>query len=259
MAQISTNTRKDLFIHIAIICTLIAIFFLGFFFIYLPFSTNHGQSVTVPDVRKMNIETLEDYLDERSLDYVVNDCTFVANTPPLTVISQYPLPGSKVKEGRKIYVTIVSRSAPIIKMPKLTDMTRKSAEMLMKSVGLELGNFTYVADVAQNSVLKQLYNGREIAPGENVAKGSRIDLWIGNGLGEVLFSAPSVIGLSPDEAEIQIIGADLKVGQKIFVKAEPGQLPGTIVKQNPTEGTQVRMGQIIDIWITEGGEEEENP
>lgn len=250
MTKISTSTRKDLFIHIGIIVSFIAIVFLGFFFLYLPLSTNHGQSVTVPDLRKMNVEKLEDYLDSRDLNYEVSDCTFVALTPPLTVISQYPQPGSKVKEGRKIYVTVVSRTAPMIKMPKLTDMTKKSAEMLMKSVGLEPGTIRYDNDIAQNSVLKQYFEGREIEPGQSIAKGSKIDLVIGNGLGEVFFPAPSVVGMGIEDAFVQIVGADLKVGQKMTVPATEGQAPGTVVKQNPEEGQKVRTGDVIDIWVT---------
>jgi beta-lactam-binding protein with PASTA domain len=148
MAKISTQSRTDLFIHIGIIVSLLLVLFLGFFFVYLPFTTNHGEAITVPDLKKKNVEELEDFLGDRDLRYEV-DCTFVTNAPPLTIISQYPLPGSKVKEGRKIYVTVVSRTAPLIKMPKLTDMTHRSAQMLLKSVGLEEGNISYVPDMAQ--------------------------------------------------------------------------------------------------------------
>lgn len=248
MAKISTQSRKDLFIHIGIILSLIAVLFLGFFFIYLPFTTNHGESITVPDLRKMNVEELESYLDSRDLRFEVSDCTFVANREPLTVISQYPQPGSKVKENRKIYITVVSRTAPLIKMPKLTDMTRRSAEMLLKSVGLELGSLTYVPDLAQNAVLKQLYNGREITPGQPIAKGSKIDLEVGDGQGNNTFSSPDLVGMQLEEAKFQIIGAGLKTGQIIEV-SDNTQAPGTIVRQNPEAGNKIRVGDVIDLWV----------
>ena len=111
MAKISTQSRSDLFIHLGIIICSILVLFLGFFFIYLPFTTNHGEAITVPDLKKMNVMELEDFLDSRDLRYEVSDCTFVAGVTPLSVLAQYPLPGAKVKDGRKIYVTIVSNSA----------------------------------------------------------------------------------------------------------------------------------------------------
>ena len=262
MAKISTQSRKDLLIHIGIIVSLLLVIFLGFFFIYLPFTTNHGEAITVPDLKKMNVESLEDFLGERDLRYEV-DCTFVTNVPALTIISQYPLPGAKVKEGRKIYVTVVSKTAPLIKMPKLTDMTHRSAQMLLKSVGLAEGNISYVPDMAQNAVLRQMYNGKEILPGQPIPKGSKVDLELGEGLGTAQFEAPSVIGMPLDEAKIAIIGAGLKVGQQMEVKAEEGQAAGSIVRQNPDAGANVRIGDVIDLWVTpqsqEPTENEENP
>jgi beta-lactam-binding protein with PASTA domain len=249
MAKISTNSYRDLLTHIGITVALILVFFLGFFFVYLPFTTNHGESVTVPDVQKMDVRKIGDFLGERDLNYEVSDCTFVTSLPPLAVISQYPKPGSKVKEGRKIYVTVVMQTVPVIKMPKVTDMSHKSAEMLLKSNGLLLGALRYVPDLAHGSVLKQFYNGQEIAPGSDVPKGSRIDLEVGNGLGSTTFPAPSVVGMLEDEAEFQIVGAGLKVGQRLYVTLEEGQEAGSIVKQNPSAGSNIRIGEVIDIWI----------
>ena len=249
MAKISTQSRTDLFIHIGIIVSLLLVLFLGFFFVYLPFTTNHGEAITVPDLKKKSVEDLEDFLGDRDLRYEV-DCTFVTNVHALTIISQYPLPGSKVKEGRKIYVTVVSRTAPLIKMPKLTDMTHRSAQMLLKSVGLEEGNISYVPDMAQNAVLRQLYNGKEILPGQPIAKGTKIDLELGEGLGTAQFETPSVIGMPLDEAKIAIVGAGLKVGQVMEVPAEEGQAAGSIVRQNPDAGNKVRIGDVIDLWVT---------
>jgi beta-lactam-binding protein with PASTA domain len=250
MAKISTQSRSDLLIHIGIVISLILVFFLGFFFVYLPFTTNHGESITVPDLKKKSVEGLEEFLESRDLRYEVSDCTFVANVAPLTILAQYPLPGEKVKEGRKIYITVVSRTAPLIKMPKLTDMTHRSAQQLLKSAGLEEGNISYVPDMAQNAVLRQMYNGRVIEPGQPIAKGSRIDLELGEGLGTAQFEAPSVLNMPLDEAKIVIIGAGLKVGQLMELPAEEGQAPGTVVRQNPDGGSNVRIGDIIDLWVT---------
>lgn len=254
MAKISTQSRSDLLTHIGIIISLILVFFLGFFFIYLPFTTNHGESITVPDLKKKNVEELEEFLDSRDLRYEV-DCTFVAGAVPLTIIGQYPQAGAKVKEGRKIYVTVVSRTAPLVKMPKLTDMTLRSAQMLLKSMGLEEGKLSYVPDMAQNAVLRQMYNGSVIEPGQPILKGSKIDLELGEGLGTAQFDAPLVVDMPLDEAKIAIIGAGLKVGQQMIVSAQEGQGAGVVVRQNPESGNKVRVGDVIDLWVTPAGVE----
>lgn len=250
MAKISTRTIPDLLIQIGIILTLLGVLFLGFFFVYLPFTTNHGQTITVPDLSKLSLDEMKNILDDRDLRYEVSDCTFVAGAQPLTVIQQYPRANAKVKEGRKIYVTITKRVAPMVSMPNLVSMIDRSAALTLKSLGLEEGDRTYVPDVAKNSVLRQLYNGKEIAPGTPVAKGSRIDLEIGDGLGNTMFEIPNVVGLQLDEAEAAIRGSNLKVGTKISVE-DPEKEVGTVVRQRPEarSGERIRVGETMDLWV----------
>ena len=133
-------------------------------------------------------------------------------------------------------------------MPKLTDMTQRSAQMLLKSAGLELGNLRYVPDLAQGAVLKQYYKGEEILPGQPIPKGSKIDLEVGDGLGSTTFNMPEVVGMQLDEAKFQIIGAGLKVGQVMIVDKEDAE-PGTVVRQNPESGNKTRIGDVIDLWV----------
>lgn len=250
MIKISTRSSTDLLIHIGIIVALLAALFLAFFFVYLPFTTNHGETITVPDVTKMSLDEMQNLLEDHNLRYEVSDCTFVAGAQPLTVIQQYPRANAKVKEDRKIYVTITKRVAPMVSMPKLDDLTLRSAQLSLKSLGLEMGEPIYVPDVAKNSVLRQLYNGKEIAPGTPIPKGSRIDLEIGDGLGSTMFEVPNVVGLPLDEAKLTIQGSNLKVGTIISVD-DPDKEVGTVVKQRPEArpGERIRVGEAMDLWI----------
>lgn len=127
--------------------------------------------------------------------------------------------------------------------------------MLLKSVGLEEGKLSYVPDMAQNAVLKQMVNGAVIEPGQPILKGSKVDLVLGEGLGTAQFDAPMVIDMPLDEAKIAIIGAGLKVGQQMEVPASDGQAAGIVVRQNPESGNKVRVGDVIDLWVTPQGVE----
>ena len=102
MTTISTNTKKDVYTHAAIILATLLVLFLGFFFLYLPWTTNHGQTIVVPNLEGKTLTEIEDVLDDRNLRYEITDSVFIAGKTPLSVHSQYPLPGAKVKEGRKI-------------------------------------------------------------------------------------------------------------------------------------------------------------
>ena len=71
MTKISTRSFPDLLIHIGIILALLAALFLAFFFIYLPYTTNHGQTITVPDVTRLSLDEMQNLLDDRDLRYEV--------------------------------------------------------------------------------------------------------------------------------------------------------------------------------------------
>ena len=131
MAKISTRSFVDLLVQVGIILALVAVLFLGFFFVYLPFSTNHGQTITVPDLSKLSVDEMQDILGDRNLRYEVSDCTFVVGAQPLTVLGQYPRANAKVKEDRKIYVTVTRRVAPLVPMPDLVNMIDRSAKRML--------------------------------------------------------------------------------------------------------------------------------
>jgi eukaryotic-like serine/threonine-protein kinase len=248
MAKISTDSKKDLLIHIGIIACLFIAFFLAFFFVYLPWSTNHGESITVPKLKNMKLDNLEDYLDDHNLRMEVSDCVFVAGAEPLTVISHFPKEGAKVKEGRKIYVTITAERAPLIKMPKVTDLSLHSAEMQLKQVGLMKGNIIFKPDLAENTVLEQQFNGVGIEPGQMIPKGSMIDLVVGNGIGSAQIDIPNVVGKMFDEAELVIRGSSLEIGTIIY--DEKSDKPaGTIIKQNPVSEGKTMEGSFVDLWV----------
>ena len=248
MTKLSTRSRADLFTHIGLIVAFIVVLVLTFFFVYLPFSTNHGQTITVPDLKHMSLDELENYLEDRDLRYEVSDCTFVAGGVPLTVFAQYPTPGSNVKQGRKIYLTVIKRTAPSVVMPNLVDLTARTAELLLESMGLVKGDLTYEPDLGKNKVLRQYANGKEIKAGSPISKGTKIDLIVGDGEGNVFFPTPDVVGQPYDEAVTVIQGSGLKVGVRVPVD-DPEQEVGTVIKQKPKAGERIRVGQSIDVWV----------
>lgn len=237
-------------IHLAIVAGIGALIILGFFYIYLPGVTHHGETLTVPDLKGIRYTNLDEFLTKRSLRYEVNDSSYSTEFPPLTVLAQDPKPGSKVKENRKIYIVLNAQNPPTVKMPRLVDGSVKNAQMVLESYQLLLGEITYVPDLAQNAVLEQWYNGKEIEPGTPINKGSKIDLVVGDGLGNQVFNVPNVIGMPVDEAKTLIIGSGLSVESVINQPSEE-HTPGTVIRQTPAAGGDIRIGESIDLWVAE--------
>ena len=251
MAFLTSNTPLDVVKHLVLIAGAGLLLVLGFFYVYLPVSTHHGETITVPKVTGMNVADLENYLDERNLNYFVDDSSYSPNIRPFTVLVQDPAPGEKVKEGRKIYLQVSMKNPPVIKMPKLTDGSSKNAMLILKSYDLVVGQLQMVPDLASGAVLKQLVNGKEIAPGAPIAKGTKVDLVVGDGQGNQTFAVPNLINMPEDEAVTLLVGQGLQKGEVFEQPAETGQAAGTVVRQRPAAGPDatIRMGQLVDIWI----------
>jgi eukaryotic-like serine/threonine-protein kinase len=250
MAIIKTNSKKDVLVHVGILLSILAIFFLGFFFVYLPTFTHHNETITVPNLSGMSVEELEEFLITKDLRYEVGDSDFVLNAKPYTVISQYPKPGSKVKEGRKVYLTVTMRNPPMVEMPGLVNLSLRSAQTTLQSFGLQLGEVKHVPDLARNAVLKQSYNGKTIEKGEKIPKGAKVDLEVGDGLGATEFPVPNLVGMALGDAEVILKGSDLQLGHIIY-DSQSAEAPGTVIKQNPPslESNKIRMGELMDLWV----------
>jgi beta-lactam-binding protein with PASTA domain len=156
---------------------------IGYFFMHwLTFTTDHGNEITVPDLRKMSEQQVEDAVDELNLEYVLLDSVdYNSQFPKHTVVEQDPLPGSKVKVNRKIYIKINSSGFTMVRIPNIIEKTYRQAVPTLKSLGLEEGNITYKPYIGKDMVLEMHWNGKKLNPGDKVFKSSKIDLVLGDG------------------------------------------------------------------------------
>ena len=110
--------------------------FFFIFYIYFPFITNHGETITVPNLVGMEIKDLDEFLSDRDLRYeILEDSSYSSEYPPYTVLQQNPSENDKVKENRKIYLTLNSSIPPKIKMPKIINgSVSKNAQLILKEL-----------------------------------------------------------------------------------------------------------------------------
>lgn len=226
--------------------------FLGFLFlkVYLPLYTSHGETVSVPDLSGYAYEEASELLENTGLQYEVSlDSGFSTELPALAILKQIPEANSQVKSGRKIYLTLNARNAPLIKMPNLVNMPLKNVQEILSNIGLERGDIVYVPDIGINVVLEQRYRGVTVKEGFEIPKGARIDLVVGDGMGNQLLLVPDLTGMEEEEGEFLILGSGLRVGKKNYSSTD-SVAPGRIFLQAPPAGMEVRTGDLIDIWIS---------
>ncbi len=228
---------------------LIALFF--FLQNWLGGFTHHGESITVPDIRGMKLERMADYLEENGLTYEVVDSLYELGKQPGTILEQDPAPKSKVKEGRTLYLTIVSSKPPKVKMPELRDVSLRQAQAMLESFGLKVGQLIYKPDLAKNAVLDQLYRGNSIHAGKEINKGSVIDLVLGDGMGNAEVTVPDVSGLTQAEARFALKGSGLNVGSVQFDSGVKDTMHATVYRQVPeADGkTTLTQGEAVNLYL----------
>ncbi|NUY82146.1 PASTA domain-containing protein [Flavobacterium sp. MAH-1] len=166
-----------------VLAAIAILFVLGYLFMHwLTFTTDHGHEITVPDLRKLSETQVEEKLDQLDLDYVILDSVdYVKDYPKHSVVTQDPLPGTKVKEDRKIYVKINSSGFTSVRMPDLIEKTYRQAVPTLEALGLVVGKITYKPYLGKDMVLEMRLDGKKIKPGDKIWKSSKIDLVLGDG------------------------------------------------------------------------------
>lgn len=162
------------------------------FYFLLNAYTRHSQvPVEVPNVQELRIDKAIRLLEERGLSYAVTDTVYREGIELMSIVSQNPESGMKVKKGRKIYLVINAEDLPMVEMPDLAGKTSfQLAVKMLKSKGLELGEKIEKEDPSIQSaenepVLEQRLAGQstEIAPGTPVRMHSKIDLVVATMVG----------------------------------------------------------------------------
>lgn len=143
--------------------------------------TRHGEAVVVPDVKGMNLRLAENELDKQSLKSIVIDSSYVKGIPPGAILEQNPSGGSRVKEGRTVYLTINTDSAPKVAIPDVMDNSSlRQAEAKLRALGFKVTDPEYISG-EKDWVYSVKYRGRMLKAGEKIPHEAVLTLCVGNG------------------------------------------------------------------------------
>lgn len=252
--------RKSLWFNILVVLGVCAALYVVFFS-SLSLITQHGNELKVPSVTGRDLRGAMQSLRSYGFDVEV-DSSYEPNQKPFAVLSQQPAPGSVVKEGRTIFLTINKAEPPATAMPNLVNLSFRSAVLILKSNRLVLGDTTLRPDIAKGAVLEQLLDGRVIPPGTMVPQGSRISLVVGDGLGNTVFSVPDVIGMAFAEGRETLAANGLNVAP-VFDADVTDTATAVIYNQVPGPNNEagapnrIREGDIVEIYIKQNPTPEE--
>ncbi|MFN8209992.1 MAG: PASTA domain-containing protein [Bacteroidales bacterium] len=246
----SRTFARNLGLAVAILVGLLIILL-----IWMNIYTRHGQARPVPDFYGLSLDKAEKLAKKSRLRYQVMDSVYTSVVGPGCVADQNPKPGFKVKKWRRVVFTINAFNPEMVAVPDLVGLPKRQAIALIGSAGLEVGQRFYLPDLSVDFVLKQMYHGQEIKPGEKIKKGSVIDLVLGKGLSNEKTPVPNLVGLSLYEAKNDILAASLNLGTYIYdstIVTADDTTSAFVYKQNPeySNNARLQLGSAVYLWLT---------
>ena len=224
------------------------------FFLYLKFLdiyTLHDKHILVPDYSNFHISQLDSISDENNIRYIIIDSVSDLEKPKGIVLNQIPKPNTKVKKKRRIYLTITETNTSVVKFPDVYDLTLRQALRQIELTGLLVGKLEYKSDIATNKILDFNVNGISIFEGQEILKGTTVNLVVGKGLSEEYVFVPDLIGLSRIEAHIVLKTSSLNIGSEFYDENCEDSTLAVIYKQTPTfeNDNELKLGSTIDLFL----------
>lgn len=251
-------TSRPLWVNILAVIVLVLLIIL-FFFAIIGWLTKHNKYEKVPSVLGINVDQATQVLEAKGFDVEIQDSVYIDTAARLSVIRQSPEQDATVKANRTVYLTINRAVPPLTTVPNMVGFSFRSAELMLQSLGLKLGDTSYRFDYAKNSVLEQLYNGKPIAPMTQVPMGSTIDFVLGNGVGSETMNVPDmVVGMSLGQAKDYLASMNIPIGA-IAPPSLAGNDGAFVERTNPPAYSEVngqkirnkiRPGQSLDLILS---------
>lgn len=240
-------TQRAFYIHLLIIVALIVII-IEAAFISLKGYTRHAEEIIVPDFVGLDCDSImEAYQDE--YHFIMLDSIYSKVFSEGSIYQQDPLPNSKVKKGRNMYLVKVSEAPEKVAMPNLRNLSLRQALVSLKANGLKVSELEFVEHFAKNAIVDQKFEGKIVEPGTEIIKGSEIKLLVGYGHDDKRTHLPNLLTVEKENVKRDIIEASLNLGNEIYMdNDEEGKYKVYKMKPAYNIETLVQLGSKVDVW-----------
>jgi serine/threonine-protein kinase len=200
--------------------------------------------VKVPDVVGMPYNQAQDEIKKYKLSPTVGTFQFSSDVPKQSVIKSEPAPGTEVKQGREIVLTI-SQGPDLQPLPDVRNRNVDDARAALETARFEVADedITYrISTQPEGQVI-------EMTPpaGTPAAPGTKVKLVVSQGPLKV----PQINGTTLAQATAKLTAAGLTVGEKNYV-ADPTKPRDTVLSSTPPQGTPVAPNSVVSLTLSAG-------
>lgn len=238
---------------------------IGLFFLLgliLRFYTRHNESVQVGNYIGMSLDEATRRARDRSFRMVVIDSIDASGSnegkAPGTIVDQDPSPFSRVKQRRRIYLTIIKSVPSDTELPQLVgrylyDQYKAAAES--RGFKTEIKERQFDAKLEPNTILYFFYQDRKITDedlrnGVKLPRGSLLEFVVTERSADFV-EIPDLVCKTYEAASFIISANNLAVGN---IVGEVSDLNSAYIWKQEPEYVQfqtIRMGEQITLYVTQ--------
>ena len=240
VAEARRRRRRLILILVAMLVALaVVVYFLGQSLGYWG-----STSLTVPNVVGEKVATATAALEQKGL-VVGHNRTVTGNQPAGTVVSTDPGPGSSVKSGSTVTLTVsVGKAVTYTTVPSTTGLSLTDAEAELSSANLVAKIHLVPSDQPGSTVISSDPGG-----GTRVVVGSTVTLTVSQPATTV--SVPNVVGQTQAQAGQQLGAVSLTVGSS-STACSNSIGDGLVVSTSPAAGTPVAKDSAVNLVVSRG-------
>lgn len=238
-ARAATPTRRPSLKVVAVVVALLAVLGGGAAFLLL-----RTPSHTLGDYAQMSVSVARAELEAKGFS-VVEAGTYSESVPVDTVISQDPVAGTSLAEGRTVTLTVSLGPPPVAVPTDLAGRTIEQASASLTAAGLKLG---VVTDAFDETVAKGIVLSVAEGVGAEMPKGSAIGLVVS--AGPKPRTIPDIAGKSIAEVTPQLEALGLKVNR---VDEYSDTVAETmVISSSPAAGQTAAKGSSVTVTVSKG-------
>lgn len=241
-----------------IVATVALLLFLTFW--WMKCYTKHGESLQVHNYIGMDLDDAVKKAKKKSFNIVVSDSIYLPDKASNTVLNQNPQPLSRVKENRKIYLTVTKSEPDLVPIPDLLggndDYKTYSRKLERLRVKSKINSRRFSNKLEANTILEVIYQGdtitEQLEDGLKVKMGSTVEFIVTEKSGGTV-TLPNLLCQKYDAAQFLIGNYNLNIGSVIPDATVTNEENAYIWKQVPAfyVGKQIGIGQQIDLYLTQ--------
>ncbi len=242
--KIGKGQKLGRLIHFLFVFGFMSGFFLLFLnYVAMPFFVHKKAERTLISVTGLPFEKAVSLLEREGFTAVRGE-TREDTLPPYTVLAQSPRAGKKVKQGRRVYLTL-SIPQGKLNFPNLVGYTERAARLELNRLGIPIDTIYW-----EYSSLPRGNITRHIPKADSaIYRGAKAQLFLSLGIDTRMITVPDLVFKSENEATELIKSAGLTLGS-IEYEENDEILPYLVLEQSLKANGRVVRGTKIHLIVS---------